>query len=176
MNEQNEQDMDRPVGDSDSFAEQTPVLATLVYETPMGGTIPPVTSLDEEIVQEAPMGQTIIYNKDAMGETLPQEVQVSSNTDSDSAVTLLNPEETEQFRAHWNEIQGSFVDEPRSAVDQADALVGEVIEKITRLFASERSALENEWKQGNEVSTEDLRKILQHYRAFFNRLAMQIPV
>jgi hypothetical protein len=54
--------------------------------------------------------------------------------------------------------------------------VGEVIEKITQLFASERSALENEWKQGNEVSTEDLRKILQHYRAFFNRLAMQIPV
>ena len=173
MNEQIEQDMDKPVGDSDSFAEQTPVLATLVYETPMGGTIPPVAPLDEEIVQEAPMGQTIIYNKDSMGATLAQEVPDSSNIDS--AVTLLNPEEAEQFRAHWNEIQGSFVDEPRSAVDQADALVGEVIEKITLLFASERSALENEWKQGNEVSTEDLRKILQHYRAFFNRLAMQIP-
>jgi hypothetical protein len=173
MNEQTEQDMDRPAVDSDSYAEQAPVLATLLYETPMVGTLPLVRPLDEEIVQEAPMGRTIIYNKDSVGETLAQEAPVGSNTDS--AVTLLN-EEAEQFRTSWNEIQGSFVDEPHLAIERADMLVRDVIEKITQLFANEQSSLENQWKQGGDVSTEDLRKNLQHYHAFFNRLVTQLPV
>jgi hypothetical protein len=47
-----------------------------------------------------------------------------------------------------NEIQGKFVDEPRSAVQQADALVAEVINKITRMFANEHSSLEAQWQEG----------------------------
>jgi hypothetical protein len=172
--EQTNQDMDRPVVNSDSYDEEAPVLATLLYETPMGGTIAPVDPLnDETIVQEAPMGQTIVYDKDSMGETLIQETPSVSKTDS--ATTLFTREEVEQFGTHWNEIQGSFVDEPRLAVEQADALVREVIEKIAQLFASEHDSLENQWKQGNDVSTEDLRKTLQHYHAFFNRLVVQLP-
>jgi len=29
-----------------------------------------------------------------------------------------------------------------------------------------------QWKQGDDVSTEDLRQALQHYRSFFNRLVV----
>jgi hypothetical protein len=45
-----------------------------------------------------------------------------------------------------------------------------VIEQITLRFANELGALESQWKQGSDVSTEDLRKALQHYRSFFNRM------
>ena len=45
--------------------------------------------------------------------------------------------------------------------EQADALVSEVIEQITRMFANEHSSLEGQWNQGTDVSTEDLRKALQ---------------
>jgi len=92
------------------------------------------------------------------------------STNAEGVAPLLNHEESEHFRTLWNEIQGKFVDEPRSAVQQADALVSEVIEKITKMFTSERSSLEGQWKEGNDVSTEDLRQALQHYRSFFNRL------
>lgn len=64
------------------------------------------------------------------------------------------------------------MDEPRSTVQQADALVSDVIEKITQMFANEHGALEEQWKEGKDVSTEDLRKALQHYRSFFNRLVV----
>lgn len=47
-----------------------------------------------------------------------------------------------------------------------------VIEKITQMFANEHSSLEGQWNQGNDVSTEDLRKALQRYRSFFNRLVV----
>jgi hypothetical protein len=76
------------------------------------------------------------------------------------------------LRTRWSEIQGTFVDEPRSAVQQADALVSEMVGNITRAFADELGALESQWKAGSDVSTEDLRVVLQRYRSFFNRLVI----
>jgi hypothetical protein len=168
-----EHETERPVVNSGSSMDEVPVLATLIYETPVGGTIPPAHPLDDEIVQEAPGGQTIIYNQDSMGETFTPGSLIDPLLDS--MATLLSPEEAERYRARWDEIQGRFVDEPRSAVQEADALVYEVNEKITQQFAIAYSSLEEQWKQGKDVSTEDLRKTLQHYRAFFNRLLIQIP-
>jgi Na+/phosphate symporter len=92
--------------------------------------------------------------------------------DAGSSTALLDREESEHLHTRWSEIQGKFVDEPRSAVQQADALVTEVIEKITQMFVNEHSSLESQWNQGNDVTTEDLRQALQHYRAFFNRLVV----
>jgi hypothetical protein len=83
---------------------------------------------------------------------------------------LLESGDTGNLRAQWSDIQGKFVDDPRSAVQEADALVAKVVDQITQMFASEHASLESQWKQGNDVSTEDLRKALQHYRTFFNRL------
>ena len=64
----------------------------------------------------------------------------------------------------------AFVDEPRAAVERANALVTEVTKRLTDSFGSRRQRLENEWNRGGEVSTETLRLTLQHYRSFFNRL------
>jgi len=87
-----------------------------------------------------------------------------------SIAPLLDDQVSEHFRTRWSEVQGEFVDDPRAAVQKADALVSEVVGQITRMFTDERSTLEGQWKQGSDVSTEDLRKALQHYRSFFNRL------
>jgi len=159
--------------DSGSFAEKdTPVLAALVEQTPVdGGIVAPVYPLvDETVVQEAPGDETIVY-KNSVGESVSHETPVTSNAEA-LTTTLLGQDESEHLRTRWSEIQGKFVDEPRSAVQQADTLVSEVVEKINRMFADEHSALESQWKQGNDVSTEDLRKALQHYRSFFNRLVV----
>lgn len=75
-----------------------------------------------------------------------------------------------EFIARWTEIQTTFVDEPRTAVEQADTLVAEVIRELARVFAEERSRLESAWSRGTDVSTEDLRQALQRYRDFFHTL------
>jgi hypothetical protein len=179
--EQADQDANSTVVNVDSTTEKVPVFAALIQQTPMNGTIPPVIPQDETIVQEAPMSQTIVYDQDSMGKTIEPEAltsetipdiapKVESNTEFPAP--LLNPNESEHLRTRWNDIQGKFVDEPRSAVQQADELVSEVVEKITQMFSNEHSSLESQWKQGNDVSTEDLRKALQHYRFFFNRLVV----
>ena len=62
------------------------------------------------------------------------------------------------------------MDEPRRAVEQADALVAEVIQRLANSFSEARTNLEGQWGRGDNVSTEDLRVTLQRYRAFFDRL------
>ncbi len=80
------------------------------------------------------------------------------------------PSSTADFRSRWTDIQTGFVDEPRRAVEQADALVAEVIKRLANSFAEERSKLEGQWGRGDDVSTEDLRVSLRRYRSFFDRL------
>ena len=57
-----------------------------------------------------------------------------------------------------------------AAVEQADALVSQLVTRLTDVFARERSALEGQWTKGENVSTEDLRIALTRYRSFFHRL------
>jgi len=75
-----------------------------------------------------------------------------------------------EFNTRWTDIQTGFVDEPRRAVQQADALVQDIITRIADSFGHERSQLEQQWDRGDQVSTEDLRVALQRYRSFFSRL------
>jgi hypothetical protein len=86
--------------------------------------------------------------------------------------SLLDGGDAERLRARWNEIQAKFVDEPRASVSEADELVSEAIQHMLQKFNDEISSLEHQWKQGDEISTEDLRQVLQRYRSFFNNLVV----
>jgi hypothetical protein len=138
-----------------------------VKPTDRGANILPVDS--DPFADKTPLDAVPIHET-PMSETMDHEAPAGTN--AGSLAPLLNLEDSEHLRTRWNEIQGRFVDEPRSAVQQADALVSEVVEKITLVFASEHSSLEGQWNQGINVSTEDLRKALQRYRSFFNRLVV----
>ena len=86
------------------------------------------------------------------------------------AAPLFSPEEAKDFRARWDAIQVSFVDEPRQVVEQADSLVAVTMKRLAEMFAAERARLEGQWDRGDNVSTEDLRLALRRYRSFFGRL------
>ena len=74
------------------------------------------------------------------------------------------------FRTRWSAIQTGFVDEPRRAVEEADALVAEVMKRLAEAFAEERRQLEGQWERAEQISTEDLRLAMRRYRSFFERL------
>lgn len=75
-----------------------------------------------------------------------------------------------ELQARWEQVQVRFVDEPRGAVEDADALVATVMKSLAEGFAQERERLEAQWGRGEDISTEDLRVALQRYRSFFQRL------
>jgi hypothetical protein len=84
---------------------------------------------------------------------------------------LLDDAQRQAMLTQWKEIQAKFVDEPRAAVQDADSLVAEFMQRLAQMFASERQQLESRWAaDGDGVSTEDLRHSLRQYRSFFERL------
>jgi hypothetical protein len=171
-----------PIVISAPFSEEPAVLASLIQQTPTGGGVIPAqpvealhiedqTLVDEPIIpNENLMDETIADDETLLGKTSPQRPYPGTNPELPAP--LVSPEVSERLRTRWNEIQGKFVDEPRTAVQQADELVSEVVEQITTMFLEQHHGLEEQWKQGNEVSTEELRMALQHYRSFFNRLVV----
>jgi hypothetical protein len=115
------------------------------------------------VLAERPAGEVV---QNAMSE-----VRSASETRSAPDTAPLFPaNELEELRNRWSGVQTAFVDEPRRAVEQADALVASAMKRLAEVFAEERSKLEQQWDRGDNVSTEDLRIALQRYRSFFHRL------
>jgi hypothetical protein len=85
-------------------------------------------------------------------------------------VGLLSESDLRSFRERWDEVQAGFVDDPKTAVENADRLVDQTMRRLTETFTQERGNLEASWSRGEQASTEDLRLALQRYRSFFNRL------
>jgi hypothetical protein len=112
-------------------------------------------------------------NRDQAQQTHTHPIPLPASTNS-NPITDVGPlfpdDELNNFRARWTEVQTSFVDEPRHAVEQADSLVANVVKRIAEQFAAERATLEDQWGKGDNVSTEDLRQSLKRYRSFFDRL------
>ena len=146
---QTNQEAGNPELNTDPRINKTPADPILTPEAPVGNNVAAVSQPDRAATQK-----THVNKNPAL------------------SVAILNREESEHLRTLWNEIQGKFVDEPRLAVQQADALVSETVEKIIQVFATEHASLEGQWNQGIDVSTEDLRKAFQHYRSFFNKLVV----
>jgi hypothetical protein len=90
--------------------------------------------------------------------------------EDDGRTPLFPQDELSHLRSHWGEIQSNFVDEPKRAVEEADALVASTIKRLAESFAGARTNLEGQWARGADVSTEDLRMALRRYRSFFDRL------
>jgi hypothetical protein len=89
---------------------------------------------------------------------------------SDAGSPLFETGQMQRFQTEWEAIQTGFVDEPRQAVERADSLVADLMQRLAAGFAEERNQLEAQWDRGDDVSTEDLRVALRRYRSFFGRL------
>ena len=90
--------------------------------------------------------------------------------ESSTAEMLFAGDDVADLRSRWAGVQAAFVDNPKECVQKADHLVSDLVEHLTTGFAQARSRLEEQWSQGHEASTEDLRVALMHYREFFDRL------
>jgi hypothetical protein len=143
----------------------------------LAGTTPEAPA-DEERFEREPAtgdaGTTDRTSADAVAGTTATETrepaQRTATADVEEAGSLLPDDEESDFRARWEQIQTRFVDDPRQAVEDADALVAGVMQRIADGFAQARDGLEGQWSRGEDVGTEELRVALQRYRAFFRRL------
>jgi hypothetical protein len=134
----------------------------------LGRPLAGATVVDQPFLKDAPGNLSGIMDH-------PSDVARSATagtrlTDDTRQIDLFPNEELVGYRTRWESIQTGFVDQPRAAVEQADALVSQVLTRLIDVFTRERSALEGQWSKGDNVSTEDLRIAFTRYRSFFHRL------
>ncbi|WP_431126950.1 hypothetical protein [Variovorax paradoxus] len=98
------------------------------------------------------------------------ETRAPARSEDDALEPLFTPDAARNFRASWDALQIGFVDDPRQAVRQADDLVRQVLEDLSRSFSNERSTLDGGTDTAEQPSTENLRLALRRYRSFFQRL------
>ena len=144
---------------SDSLLEETLTTADIAH--PATAPQAPDTAMDHN--SDEP-------NRTDQPESKPILLPAATTNSIADAGPLFPDDELQNFRARWSQVQTSFVDEPRHAVEQADSLVANVVKRIAEQFSAERAKLEDQWGKGDDVSTEDLRQSLKRYRSFFARL------
>lgn len=101
----------------------------------------------------------------------------------------LEPDDARRFDIAWRAVQERFVDDPKSAVTQADRLVGEVMtargypigefeQRVADISVDHPDVVMN-YRAAREIAlvhargqatTEDLRQAMVHYRALFKEL------
>jgi hypothetical protein len=124
---------------------------------------------DNKLTTEEIAG-TRTTGSDEDGRPEPDAAEVDREAPESAHEPLLPTEDGDRFKSRWHEIQAGFVDEPQHSVEQADALVAELMQRLAATFSDERGRLEAQWAKGGDVSTEDLRVALTRYRSFFDRL------
>ena len=109
-------------------------------------------------------------------------------------IRALPPDERERFITEWRSVQSRFVDDPKSAVNQADQLVERVMQArgypmsdfeqraadisvthpqvVANYRAAHQIALRH---QQGQATTEDLRQAMIYYRSLFDDLLEPVP-
>ena len=70
----------------------------------------------------------------------------------------------------WQRVQAGFVDDPRSSVEQAAAMVAAAAEKILATIEERERRLRDSW-EGNGADTEALRIALREYRVLYQQIS-----
>jgi hypothetical protein len=124
-------------------------------------------ALNEEPIPLRPA----LVESERMSPTLEASPSTNAKNEGEAEGSQLFPrQELRELQDRWDEIQANFVDQPRNAVGDADALVSSAIRRLAEIFEAQHAKLEQQWSGGDHVSTEELRRALQQYRAFFHRV------
>jgi len=97
----------------------------------------------------------------------PASMTQSPPTNSERPFELFGGSDRDDYRRRWEAVQASFVDDPKGAAEQADALVGELVDHVTRRHRELHDEVGGSTDQGD---TEAMRIALRQYRTFFHTL------
>jgi hypothetical protein len=161
---------DVPAGDIGAPADDVP--ATAAEATGNGGRHAAATPASAATPATA-----------ADGNLRPGEAAGNLGDFSDLTFGNLVPD-AEQYTAQWQEIQFRFVDDPRGSVTEAADVVAQVtakmeaaiqerqraIEERQRAIAEQQRTLRDQWGEGSNADTENLRATLRMYKTFLDQL------
>src|SRR3712207_8986261 len=100
--------------------------------------------------------------------------------DADAPPGLADPTQVEEavllpatdaaaYAERWRVLQRDAAEHPRQTLEEADALVLEVLSDVLEGFAARRAEVEGRWAR-DDVEDDGIRSVLRPHRALFLRL------
>jgi hypothetical protein len=125
---------------------------------------------ERKAVQPAGAGTSTLDPSDARDQSAPMSntPETAGTAGTEEQPGVLPRQDAQGFQVRWEAVQAVFVDDPQAATEQADALVGEVMDQLLRLRQEYLTQLRG--AVGDGADTEAMRIALRRYRAFFNVL------
>ncbi|HEV8648347.1 MAG TPA: hypothetical protein VG276_02845 [Actinomycetes bacterium] len=127
-------------------------------------TIPPV---GKQRVEEPPLAESLTTGSITVVEPVRPEPARAPAPAATGPTALLAWLDAEGVRRRFLDIQASFVDEPRQAVQEAGRFADELVQQVIEALQAQRGQLQGTVAEGD---TEQLRLALRGYRQFVDRL------
>ena len=144
------------------------------------------TSPEAEVVADEPNESAVVteeHGESAVGERVEMEPEVEdagvnepvaterleAEPPHDGVVGLWPVADAEALRERWREVQLRFVDDPRTAADEAGKLVDDAARVLVTTIESRRTELGG-WRDNPTDDTEQLRLVVQGYREFMDQV------
>jgi hypothetical protein len=96
-------------------------------------------------------------------------VQPETTLPAEQPLEVWSSGRAEEYRDRWRQVQVRFLDDPRSAAEQAEGLVSEVLDALTQALDGQKRALDG-WRSAGHVDTERLRVCVRGYRDLLDRV------
>ena len=151
---------------------------TALDDTTFDEPVAEETVVEETVVDDTPAGVPVSESVPASEAPLPQAAAFDPNA------PLLG--DAVGLRASWQQAAAEFVDDPRGAVVDAAELVEHTAQTLIGALQQRQRQLRGQWENraaagvngsdggageaGGTIDTEELRHLMQSYRALFNQL------
>ncbi|REF35455.1 hypothetical protein [Thermasporomyces composti] len=135
------------------------------------------TSLSWQPEPSADDAETNRSSNGSQPELLIQEEEEPSGPSEAEQLEAARRRHIEELQHRWLVTQAQLLDDPRDAVREAGLLIGDAMQFVTSTFSEHRDRIEREWKNNENLSTDELRMIMRRYRNLFQYVlsASQLP-
>jgi hypothetical protein len=123
----------------------------------------------EEPQAEEARAEEAAQAEEAEAEAAAPEELSPGEVPTEPATAFWQLEILDGYRDRWQLIQLHFIDDPRAAAEQAQALVTDVIQGLTAAVTGQRDELDR-WRDAELDDTEELRMTVRRYRDLLDRL------
>ncbi|MFD0593521.1 hypothetical protein ACFQZ4_14135 [Catellatospora coxensis] len=103
-----------------------------------------------------------------MAQVAPTATALRPGDVTETPIAVWEAEQAQRFRDAWREVQTRFVDEPESALNDAQALVSEAVSALAAQLLAEQGDLDP--RRGAAADTEAMRIAMRGYKNFLDRV------
>jgi len=106
----------------------------------------------------------------------PEDAELARRTEAEE-LEAARKRHVEELQHRWLVTQAQILDDPRDAVREAGLLIGDAMQFVTSTFSEHRDRIEREWKNNENLTTDELRAVMRRYRNLFQYVlsASQLP-